>query len=863
MEASILAAKKVGAHELDSAAYAAGKELRNRLDAAAKAKRTLENAVRALQKAQTRPEECILEAKKAISNSEQHGALLESEVAAAREAIQAAHAISAAEMKLTKALREGAGVAALSLAIKEAAVAGVQQVHEARKLLKLMQSLEAAVAAATTEGGSAARQSLQAKISASAAGGVPSSMISEARHALHKLLITDVRAELDAALKLTTATAKAGDFRQAPAQRLATLRGVLEKVDSILALEEKENESHSSRAAVPARSTSDASTDGGGGHSSGGAGTPPLMHEPEPTVFGGRLHTQESNVSQAASSTSSASTPRWSNSLSGCGDTSVGGDLSHLGSDCSAIELRILTMSDLIAVWFEPKVTTSKILNQGEVESGDGGSCKLVSSSSSDIAHHHGESSLATYDDAIAVRRMAQQARQRLHQEELEQARFEREKSEEARLYRELQLREKSAREAVEKERAEKARAERAERLAAVEAQKVERRERERAARAVKELERQAREAAAKEHFVLLQRRRKMLADQARAAHMAQLLAEQQAQQTAGLFSPHTSPAAHLVAAAVLPDQRIAPQALGSEAVSISGVMQLLVDQGNGAIEQNHQQQEGAPSPSPSQLPLAPSPYVFAPPPLATETSLPGSSSHIPLWTDASNHENALLSTKINGTALPPGGQNTTSLFGDLGGASWLATNPLTSGLPLETALTPPHTNSANNDTTSTTPNRTIHQENRFPTSPLALMWRSCEDSTRGALASTLATDHHRHHHHRRDYNLQHHRSLGSSGYDVASGLWNSIGSDEATTTTTTANGGGGGGGGYMVDNDINTSVLGLYPVQTTSTSHITDEIALEQGEKSATSSPVQHTVATATATAAHFRLPSETSLFE
>lgn len=809
--------------------------------------------MKALQKGQTQPEECVLEAKAAISNAEQHGALLESEIAAARETITAVQAISAAEIKLTKALREGAGVAALSLAIKEAAAAGVQQLQEARKILKLMQTLEAAVAAATTEGGPAARQSLQAKISASAAGGVPSSIISEARNALHKLLITDVRAELDAALKLTTTTPKAGDFRQAPAQRLATLRAVLEKVDSILDVEE--NEAHSTRA--PARAVSNASTDtGSGGHVSG-AGTPPLMHEP--TVLANRLHTQGSSVSQTASSTSSASTPRWSNSQLASGGPSVGGELSsHVGSECSAIELRMLVISDLAAVWFEPKDTSSKFSNEGEVEDGDGG-CKggLVSSSSSlfslDSAHQPAESSLATYGDAIAVRRMAQQARQRLHQEELEQARFDREKAEEARLYRELHLREKSAREAVEKERSEKARAERAERLAAIETQKAERRERERAARAEKELERQQREAIAKEHFLLLQRRRKMLADQARASHMSQLLAEQQAQQTAGLFSPQTSPAAQLAATDVLPDQKILPQTLGNEAVSASGVMQLLLDHENGATEESQQQQEEAPSPSP--LPLAQSPYVFAAPPATTEVSLPGSCSHIPLWTDTDNHKNPLLSTKINATALPPGAHTTTSLFGDLGGASWLATNPSTSGLPLAPASTPPRPNSSN-ETRTTTPSRTING-NGFTASPLALMWGSA-DNTRGELASTLPTDHQ----HQQDYSLQHHRSLGSSGYDLASGIWNSIGSD-GNTTAPPGSGGGSGGGMSSIGSEMNTSVLGLYPVQNDPKSH-TNRIASKYDEQSSASIPAEHTAAVAAAaTAAHFRLPSETSLFE
>lgn len=81
-----------------------------------------------------------------------------------------------------------------------------------------------------------------------------------------------------------------------------------------------------------------------------------------------------------------------------------------------------------------------------------------------------------------------------------------------------------------------RAKAERAERRAAQEAVKAERRERERKQREEREAQRQAREAAAKEHFILLQQRRKLLAQQ---AQLAQHLAAQQqhAQQQATLMA--------------------------------------------------------------------------------------------------------------------------------------------------------------------------------------------------------------------------------------------------------------------------------------------------------------------------------------
>jgi hypothetical protein len=736
LEAAILAAKKIGAEDLDADVYDRAKELRNRLATAATAKISLENAVKALQKAsQTSKtaESAVKEAEKAILAAKEQENLLETEICSAQEAISAVYAAFSAEAKLTKALHEGASVAALSLAIKEAAgtAAGsaaiggglAVRVNEARKILKLLQNLENAIPTAkiTTTPSSLLSSTdpsgkiptLQAKIAAAVAGGVSTShaLITEARSTLHKLQIADLRAELDAALKSTATTPTT----------FTILRTVLEKVDAVLSLEENGDlVSTTFVPAPPARTISNASSStdggegGGGGSASGsvcGAKTPPLTHEPP--VFGKSLHTQNSNVSQEASSTSSVSTPRWSNlSLSNTSSRGGGGggrDLSYLGRDCSAIELRVFFVSDIAAVWFEPRSETNSLVKgEGYGDDDDGDiSSSSVSSVTSDSAFS------STDDDIVAVRRMAQQARQRLHQEAVEQARFERGKIEEARLHRQLQLRKKSAREAIEKGRAEKARAERAERLAAVEAQKAERRERERMARAERELGRQVREAAAKEHFILLQRRRQMLADQARAAHIAQLLAEQQAQQTAGLFSPPTSPAQPL----------------------LPPVTTLASD----FAEKIHHTS-----------------YFTA------------SSSHATPWTSTESHKSGLLSTKINASALPPlaptlVGSNSTSsattttttsssLFGDLGGASWLSTNPLTSN--------------------STTPIRTTSLDTCTATgtaSPSTMLWGSTDSTIgdAGALAATIACDR-------------------------TSGLWSSISSDGV------ASGGGGGGGSEM-----------------------------------------------------------------
>jgi hypothetical protein len=70
--------------------------------------------------------------------------LLLPETARAREAVHRWRVASAAEARLTRALKDGVGTAHLSKAIKEAAAAGVK-VGESRRLLKVMQGLEAAM----------------------------------------------------------------------------------------------------------------------------------------------------------------------------------------------------------------------------------------------------------------------------------------------------------------------------------------------------------------------------------------------------------------------------------------------------------------------------------------------------------------------------------------------------------------------------------------------------------------------------------------------------------------------------------------------------------------------------------------------
>lgn len=79
-----------------------------------------------------------------IEEAEQCGELLLPEAARAREELHRWRVAAAAEARLTRALRDGVGTSQLSRAIKEAAAAGCK-VGEARRMLKLMQGLEAAM----------------------------------------------------------------------------------------------------------------------------------------------------------------------------------------------------------------------------------------------------------------------------------------------------------------------------------------------------------------------------------------------------------------------------------------------------------------------------------------------------------------------------------------------------------------------------------------------------------------------------------------------------------------------------------------------------------------------------------------------
>lgn len=156
--------------------------------------------------------------------------LLPGEAARASELLEAWRTSSACEAKLGRALRDGCNAASLSRTITEAAAAGVK-VTSAKRMLKLQQFLEAAVAAASEAAASAAASAaahsqLVAKLEAAEAGGVAPSVLLPARQLLRKLLAVEARQALEAALKPHS------DW--SANMRISTLRAALDKAEEAL-----------------------------------------------------------------------------------------------------------------------------------------------------------------------------------------------------------------------------------------------------------------------------------------------------------------------------------------------------------------------------------------------------------------------------------------------------------------------------------------------------------------------------------------------------------------------------------------------------------------------------------------------------
>ena len=459
LESAVLNARKVGAHEVDASTYQKAANLRIRFESAVKAKYSLEKAVRAIERSCR--EEDVAEAERALQVADSFGTLLKTEVESAKASMTLYKAKSTSEGRLKKALSEGAGAATLSRAIKEAASVGIK-VTEARRVLKTIQSLESAMTSSRNTNAidsSACLAALEVKIQAAELAGVPASrgsVLWEAQRVLHRVLLFEVRNELDSVLKATGRAVKGPNPGICMSQRLNALQAVVDKADTILKKIEAFRSMSPSRR--PRESEVDASTE-------------------------------------------------WNN------NNNVKLLTSRRNEGTNSIILRLKVVGEeTVAAWFESEeelddgcseedhamevlVTTSTVNERDETHS--------ASASGSD--DHHESIMMET------VKKLSEIARRRLVREQRAQTRLEREKLEEARVKRQIQLRDQAMREAMEKERTEKAKTKEAEKRAALEAAKAARRERQLLIRTEQEQARRKREEAAKAHFALLQQRRRML----------------------------------------------------------------------------------------------------------------------------------------------------------------------------------------------------------------------------------------------------------------------------------------------------------------------------------------------------------------
>eukprot|EP00198_Chlamydomonas_reinhardtii_P006390 XP_001695726.1 predicted protein [Chlamydomonas reinhardtii] len=225
LEAAIYNAKKIGAEELDPESYRTSLELRAQLQEAARARSGLETALRNLQN-QLRPEDAeALE--RALQDATKWEELLSGDTAKARKALEQWRSMTVSDAKLARLLREGASPAVLAKAIQEAAASGVK-VQNAKRVLKLMQTLEAALGGTAVDGGAAERHAaIKSRLEAAEAGGVTAGPLPEAaRQALARLEAEVAREALEAALKPHS------DW--AMAHRISVLREALDKAEGIV-----------------------------------------------------------------------------------------------------------------------------------------------------------------------------------------------------------------------------------------------------------------------------------------------------------------------------------------------------------------------------------------------------------------------------------------------------------------------------------------------------------------------------------------------------------------------------------------------------------------------------------------------------
>ncbi|KAL6760662.1 hypothetical protein V8C86DRAFT_1058572 [Haematococcus lacustris] len=225
LEAAILNARKVGAEELDPVAYRTASEARARLHDASRARSALDAAQRNLTRSQRSEDAEALE--KALSDASRWEELLGADLARARTSLDTWRLHCASQAKLSRALREGPSSAALSRAIQEAAAQGLRVV-EAKRLLKLLQGLEAAMAGQGAEGAAAQLALLNSRIEACEAGALPGSFptMQAAARAVKRLTTASAREALEAALKPHS------DWSSV--QRVSALQAALQQAEALV-----------------------------------------------------------------------------------------------------------------------------------------------------------------------------------------------------------------------------------------------------------------------------------------------------------------------------------------------------------------------------------------------------------------------------------------------------------------------------------------------------------------------------------------------------------------------------------------------------------------------------------------------------
>jgi hypothetical protein len=105
----------------------------------------------------------IVERRARLQDAAKWDELLSSDIAKARKALEQWRTMAVSDEKLARALREGASTAALGRAIQEASASGVKVQH-AKRVLKLMQALEGALATAASGAETASDRCAQAAV---------------------------------------------------------------------------------------------------------------------------------------------------------------------------------------------------------------------------------------------------------------------------------------------------------------------------------------------------------------------------------------------------------------------------------------------------------------------------------------------------------------------------------------------------------------------------------------------------------------------------------------------------------------------------------------------------------------------------